>query len=98
MNVTTGLYQNGILQGLAQTASGIAQHLPEPIAQGVDFASSLARAASNTTTLDVSPAYQELIDKQIETQMELQQVSFVSNIERSQHETRMAAVRNIRAA
>ncbi len=98
MNVPNGLYQNGILQGMAQTAQGIAQYLPEPVAQGVDFAASLARAVSDTTTIDVSPAYQDLIDKQIETQMELQQVSFISNIERSEHETRMAAVRNIRAA
>ena len=97
MNIETGLYENGIFRGVVQTAENAARYLPEPIASGVEFAASLARAGSDST-IDISPAYQDLINKQIETQMELQQVSFISNIERSEHETRMAAVRNVRVA
>ena len=91
------LYENGILRGMVQTAENAARYLPEPVASGVEFAASLSRVGSSTT-VDISPAYQDLINKQIETQAELQQVTFISNIERSQHEIRMAAVRNLRAA
>ena len=41
--------------------------------------------------------YQELLNKQIEVQMQMQILSFESNIEKSKHETKMTAIRNIRA-
>lgn len=95
MNIT-----QGFLSGAAQAVSNAAFYLPEPVAQGANFAGSLMRAAggSSSTTVDISPQYQDLINKQIETQLELQQVTFISNIERSEHESRMAAVRNARVA
>ncbi|MCB0325337.1 MAG: hypothetical protein KDD69_17260 [Bdellovibrionales bacterium] len=82
-------------QGAMQTVQNAVHYLPEPLAQGVDFAGSLLRS-DNTTTIEFSDSAQELINRQIEVQLELQQVTFVSNIERSEHEGRMAAVRNIR--
>ena len=72
--------------------SSLAQrYAPEPIA---NFASALTGNSNNL--VDVSPEYRNLIEQQIQTQAELQQVSLYSNLERSEHETRMAAVRNIR--
>ena len=74
------------------TASSLIQrYAPEPVA---NFASALT--GNNTNLVDISPEYRDLIQQQVQTQAELQQVSLYSNLERSQHETRMAAVRNIR--
>ena len=74
------------------TVSSLVQrYAPEPVA---NFASALT--GSSTSQVDISPEYRDLIEQQIQTQAELQQVSLYSNLERSQHETRMAAVRNIR--
>lgn len=73
-----------------------ARFLPEPVASGVSFASSMLPSSSASQTVDISPNYQALIEKQIQIQLEQQQVSFTSNIERSQHESRMAAVRNLK--
>jgi hypothetical protein len=44
----------------------------------------------------VQGEYAELLNKQIEMQQQMQLVSMFSNIEKSRHETQMAAVRNIR--
>lgn len=40
--------------------------------------------------------YNDLISKQIEIQNQMQMVSLQSNLEKSKHETEMAAIRNIR--
>lgn len=85
----------GLLGGVSSVVNGLKQYLPEPVARGVDFASSLARAKDDLT-LNLSPEYQALIEKQMEVQTEVQQATFASNIERSKHETRMAPVRNLR--
>ena len=88
---------SNFLQTVGEAASATSRYLPEPVASGVDFAGQLLRGPSDgSSTIELSPTYQELINRQIQSQMELQQVTFLSNIERSQHETRMAAVRNIR--
>jgi len=41
-------------------------------------------------------SYTSLLNKQIETQQQMQMVSMESNIEKSKHETQMAAIRNVR--
>lgn len=69
---------------------GAARYAPEPISS---FASQLTNSKNQ---LDIAPEYRELLEKQLQSQSELQQVTLYSNIERSQHESRMAAVRNIR--
>jgi len=38
----------------------------------------------------------ELLDLQVQTQARMQSLSMMSNIERSKHEARMAAIRNVR--
>ena len=45
----------------------------------------------------IMPEYMALINAQLEAQRQMQLVSLYSNIEKSKHETQMAAVRNIRA-
>lgn len=41
--------------------------------------------------------FKELMELQLQVQMEMQTISMVSNIEKSKHESKMAAIRNIRA-
>lgn len=84
-----------ISSGLLSAVQSTAQFLPEPVASGVGFASRFMELG-DTQYIDISPSYQALIERQIQVQLEQQQVTFSSNIERSQHESRMAAVRNLR--
>ena len=49
-----------------------------------------------STIIGLDPSYQALLEKQIEVQQQMQQVSMYSNIEKSKHETQMAAIRNVR--
>ncbi len=44
----------------------------------------------------INPEYSNLIEKQLEMQEQMQLVSLYSNIIKSEHETQMAATRNIR--
>lgn len=84
------------------SGSGLERIAPEPqsrLLQG--FKTVLSGAAQAFQTVEtglsgVDPLYIDLINRQIEVQQQLQLVSFESNIEKSKHETQMAAVRNIR--
>lgn len=80
------------VKSFAQTASS---YLPQPISSGLSFASQLI-PGSGGQSIDISPSYQALIEQQIRVQTEQQQVTLISNVEKSRHESRMAAVRNIR--
>ncbi len=51
-----------------------------------------------TSALGINADYQSLINKQLEVQQQMQLVSLHSNIEKSKHESRMAAIRNVRTA
>ena len=79
------------------------RYLPEPKSRlGLDFKSVLSsvagvvQTASGANLTGIDPGYVDLINKQIETQQQMQLVSMESNIEKSKHETQMAAIRNIR--
>lgn len=82
------------------SSGGLARFIPEPrsnlsfqsVLQGVG--SLLSGGVSSIAGLDSN--YQELLLLQMQTQQEMQTVSMISNIEKSKHETQMAAVRNIR--
>jgi hypothetical protein len=54
----------------------------------------VGRFSSEATGID--PKYSALIEKQLEMQEQMQLVSLYSNIIKSEHETHMAAVRNVR--
>ena len=72
---------------------------PEPKSNlGLNFGTvlnSVVGAASSTLS-GVDPGYVALMNKQIETQQQMQLVTMESNVEKSKHETQMAAIRNIR--
>ena len=90
------LNTQSIVNTALTAAQEAARYLPEPIASGVDFATSFARARGNEMTVKLDPTYEKLINRQIEAQEQMQQASFLSNIERSKHEIAMAPIRNIR--
>lgn len=77
----------------------MSRFIPEPknrlgfstFLRGIENAASSAAGFAG-----ISPEYASLLDKQIEVQLQMQLVSMYSNIEKSKHETQMAAVRNIR--
>lgn len=76
--------------------------LPEPrsrigstfgaVLQGVGKAVSGASSA-----VSIDPEYRDLIETQMEFQRQMQLVSLHSNIEKSRHEAKMAAIRNVRS-
>ena len=70
---------------------------PEPATPFADTGE-ISSTSEGDMMVDISPEYKDLINKQIEVQTQLQEVSFISNIERTNHESKMAPVRNIRLA
>lgn len=81
---------------------GYSRFLPEPQSRLSSIFSSILQSvggiAKSATGLftGVDSGYVELLNKQIETQQQMQVVSMESNVEKSKHETQMAAIRNVR--
>ena len=75
---------------------------PEPQNNlGLSFGNILKSTASTlleggASALGISSDSATLLNMQIEAQREMQNVSMLSNVEKSKHETQMAAIRNIR--
>ena len=92
-----------VVQGGAQIVSqGLGRFIPEPASSVVaPFKAMLSSVATSLSGGSVFPGvdtqYSDLLNKQLEMQQQMQLVSMFSNIEKSRHETQMAAVRNIRA-
>ena len=90
---------------LSHNNQGLVRIPPEPKSRmKFDFSSILSgvggmigAAASSGIGGGINPKYLSLINKQIEMQEQMQLVSLTSNIEKSRHESKMAAIRNIRA-
>lgn len=83
------------------SGSGLARFIPEPKSGLSTFGkvlSSIGSAVSGAggSLVGVDSKYTELIQMQIRAQEQMQQVSLVSNLEKSKHETQMAPIRNIR--
>jgi hypothetical protein len=80
------------------------RYLPKFQGNGWNTFGQALKAAANlggsilgdATTGVVDREFMDLIDQQMEMQYEMQQVSMLSNIERSEHEAKMAPIRNIR--
>ena len=91
---------------LAQGKEGFVRIPPEPKSRvHFNFHSLLSSiggvvgaAASAGIPGAIQPQYLSLLNKQIEMQEQMQLVSLSSNIEKSRHESKMAAIRNVRAA
>lgn len=87
---------------LASVSSGAASYLPEPATTGTGVFKDVISAVKNVArevggvSLESSGSFAELIQAQIDAQMEMQTTSMISNIERSKHESKMAAIRNVR--
>jgi hypothetical protein len=65
------------------------------VVKGVEgLASGIGKTASKFAGVDAQ--YSPLLEKQLEVQVQMQLVSLYSNIEKSRHETEMAAIRNTR--
>lgn len=95
----------GAISGGAQlTVGNLARFIPEPKSNlGAAFGTALSTVGalmskSGSSLAGIEPAYADLINTQIEVQQQMQLVSMYSNIEKSKHETEMAAIRNIRAS
>lgn len=67
-------------------------NLAQNIARYADQAAGYLNAGGLATP------YQDLLSAQTEAQLQLMQVSLQSNLSRTEHETKMAIVRNVRVA
>ncbi len=90
------------IPGTIVDSNGFGRFIPEPkTSASVNFRTVLSGAAALIrggigAATGVEPLYQDLLDKQIEIQLQMQLVTLESNIEKSRHETQMAAIRNVR--
>lgn len=91
------------LFNVADVADATAEYLPEPASTGVGIFGDIMDAVGEISGGDVggvptelSGSFEDLLQLQIMTQIELQSVSMVSNVEKSKHESKMAAIRNVR--
>ncbi|MCB0338940.1 MAG: hypothetical protein KDD53_05015 [Bdellovibrionales bacterium] len=89
--------------GASIMSNGLGRFIPEPKNKVGGFSGvlrGLTDAASGVakSVVSLDPSYEALLNKQIEVQQQLQAVSMESNIEKSRHESKMAAIRNIRSA
>lgn len=84
-------------------------YLPEPSNTGIGMFNDVMSAVTSAAAAGarvfsttgggmpaVSESFHELLSMQIEAQKQMQSTSMQSNIERSKHETKMAAIRNMR--
>lgn len=65
---------------------------------GSALTSVASSAIPGASAIGLGGDYQAMINKQIEVQQQMQIMTFESNIEKSKHETKMAAIRNLRAS
>lgn len=89
--------------GVAMTGSPLLRIPPEPrsssgtwLSSAASAVSSLGQAALGVTGLGNGADITNLLNQQIQIQQVMQTVSMASNIARSQHETEMAPIRNMR--
>jgi len=90
------------IPGTIVDSNGLGRFIPEPqTSASINFRTVLSGAAALIkggigAATGVEPLYQDLLDKQSEIQLQMQLVTLESNIEKSRHETQMAAIRNVR--
>lgn len=91
MNVT-GI---GVFPQLVNTASSLVKMANPAASRFVDVVNAMT---SRTSTVGIDPDYRDLIEKQMQFQQQMQRVSMETNVSRTEHETRMSVVRNVRVA
>lgn len=88
--------------GAVSPDSPAVRYTPEPdgfgakLGQIVGGVGSAAAAVAGGALGGLDPTNQLLIAEQMRAQKEMMMVSLISNISKSEHETEMAAVRNVR--
>lgn len=90
------------LEGVKLSSSSLLRFMPQPrtsssfsfqnILNGLGSVASSVLESAGGLNLE----YQALLQEQLETQRQMFLMSLYSNLEKSKHETQMAAVRNIR--
>jgi hypothetical protein len=92
------------VQTLSRAAvTGVTTSLSAPVSAALglgrvvlDVAESVTKNRSTSTALEPLGEYAQLIQMQLSVQKEMQAVTMVSNVEKSRHESKMSAVRNVR--
>jgi hypothetical protein len=84
-----------ITESITTGLKSATRYMPEPVAKGLDLIQSLGRTGAIDTSAIPSDT-KDLIDRQIQLQQEMLQVTLFTNLERTRHETQMAPARNIR--
>ena len=85
---------------LALNGSSLGRLAPEPkssFSNVLSSAASVTGSVLNAGLAGIGGDFASLIQQQIYWQYQMQMVSMISNVEKSKHETAMAAVRNVRA-
>lgn len=95
MDYTFKIPQSKLQRFSPEPANSFLQGLGKTMRTAASYASSIAGFAGQNTTLD---QFGELVRTQSEVQMQMMLVSMQSNLSRTEHETKMAAVRNMRVA
>ena len=85
-------------------SSGLTRYTPVPETESsvnfsgvLDSLGSLAGTVATVATGGIQSEFQEMIALQMYWQQQMQKVSLLSNIIKSEHETRMSAIRNVKA-
>ncbi len=80
--------------------SGLTRYTPVPETEsGIDFSGILGTIGSVAgSAVGIQSEFQDMISMQMYWQQQMQKVSLLSNIIKSEHETKMSAIRNVRSA
>lgn len=84
-----------VIPELLNTATSLVKMAQPTAAPFVDV---LRTVATRTNVAGIDPDYRDLIEKQMQFQEQMQRVSMETNVSRTEHETRMSVVRNVRVA
>ena len=86
------------ISSLTSSDGGFKDFLTNKLSDVKDFVGDGISSVGNTTGLTMPTDLFGLIEMQRQLQVEMQSVSMISNIEKSRHESRMAAIRNIKTS
>ena len=91
------------VSSLTIDGSNLTRFIPEPTGSFGNFLQGIVKTVTTAVTGGADPLlgqidskYQAFIEAQLHAQEQLQLVSLYSNIEKSKHETKMVAIRNVR--
>ncbi len=94
------------LNTIASIVGTARRYLPEPASRGVGLFQDILGGVSKAfgggdvggVPLQATGDFASLIQMQIDAQKEMQSVTLVSNLEKSNHESKMSAIRNVRVS